>query len=577
MIKLISKHKNYINIQFPFKPEILAEVRKISGRKYVAQDKQWIVPANSLSLDSINQINYIIEKYNFTVTDEVKNLLDSTQYANTKFKELAANNSVANETEYNLDIELAEGITLRGYQQAGIKYLIESKNCILGYAMRLGKSLTAGAAIKCLNAFPLLIITTSSTKIHWKNEFETKLLVDKAHIINGKSSYDFPESNVYIINYAILPDHLDNLLKINFKSIIVDEIHNFGSKSSNRTKAAKKLAANIPIRYGLTGTLFRNNIKELATILDVIGIMPKIANDSWDFLHTYTNAEHNGFGWVFKGGKNLLQLNEKLVSSGSYLRKTQADVLDELPPIQTTVLPVAISNRSEYNLLEKGIKKIVSEVQDNEALFEELLETTILEGRRLGFAKKTHNEQKRMLINEVLKKITLLKECVGRGKVDAAIEWVDAFLRETDEKLVVFAHHKTVQKALLDKFNTSARSILAEYKPEQREAERVAFNTEKNSRIIVCSLMAASEGIDLSSANTVLHTEYWWNPAIMNQASARIQRVGKLDPLSVYFLSAENSIDQYSEEIIGAKSVLNEAVDGNETPNNFFNYFSLGS
>lgn len=576
MIKLISKHKNYLHIQFPFRAEIVADVRKVSGRKYVAQDKQWVVPASSLSIEAINQIKLIIDKYDFKVTEEVQALLDNTVTSNVKFKELAANNSLDSIKDYELNIELAEGIKLRGYQQAGIRYLVESKTCILGYAMRLGKSLTAGAAIKHMQAFPLLIITTSSTKIHWKNEFETKLLVDKAHIINGKTSYDLPESNVYIINYAILPDHLENLLKIKFKSVIIDEIHNFGSKGSKRTKAAKQLASNIPIKYGLTGTLFRNNIQELATILDVIGIMPKIANDSWEFLHTYTNAEYNGFGWVFKGGKNLLQLNEKLVSSGSYLRKTQADVLDELPSIQTTVLPVSISNRSEYLLLEKGIKQIVSEVNDKKALFEELLESSILEGKRLGFVKKKHNDENRILINEVLKKITLLKECVGRGKVESAVEWIEEFLRETDEKLVVFAHHKTVQKSILDKFK-SARSILSEYSPEQRELERVTFNTDENSRVIVCSLMAASEGIDLSSANTVLHTEYWWNPAIMNQASARIQRVGKLTPLNVYYLSAENSIDQYSESVIDGKAALNEAVDGNEGYSKFFNYFSLSS
>lgn len=576
MIKLISKHKNYLHIQFPFRAEIVADVRSISGRRYVAQDKQWVVPVSSLTIDAINKIKSIIDKYEFKVTEEVQSLLDNTVNSNIKFKELALNNSIEANTDYNINVELAEGIKLRGYQEAGIKYLIESRNCILGYAMRLGKSLTAGAAIKHMQAFPLLIITTSSTKIHWKNEFETKLLIDKSHIISGKKPYDFPESNVYIINYAILPDHLDNLLKIKFKSLIVDEIHNFGSKSSKRTKAAKKLASNIDIKYGLTGTLFRNNIQELATILDVIGVMPKIANDSWEFLHTYTNAEHNGFGWVFKGGKNLLQLNDKLVSSGSYLRKTQSDVLDELPPIQTTVLPVSMSNRSEYVLLEKGIKQIVSEVKDKKALFEELLESSILEGKRLGLVKKKHNDENRILMNEVLKKITLLKECVGRGKVESAVEWIEDFLRETDEKLVVFAHHKTVQRSILDKFK-SARSILSEYSPEERELERVTFNTDNNARIIVCSLMAASEGIDLSAANTVLHTEYWWNPAIMNQASARIQKVGKLTPLNVYYLSAEDSIDQYSESVISNKAALNEAVDGNESFSQFFNYLSLSS
>ena len=397
-------------------------------------------------------------------------------------------------------------------------------------------------------------------------------------IINGKTPYALPESNVYVLNHAIIQYHKDNLLKLNAKSLIIDEIHNFGSKSSSRTKAAIELGKKIPVRYGLTGTLFRNNIKELSTILEVIGVMPRIATDSFSFLHTYTNAEHNGYGWVFKGGKNLLELNNRLISSGSYLRKTQLDVMKELPPIQTTVLPVAITNRKEYSMIESGVISTVSKVQDNLLLFNEFIEQNSVEGRRLGLAKKKFNEEKKELINQVLKQITLLKECVGRGKVDAAVEWITAFINDTDEKLVVFAHHKTVQAALLKQFPDNSCAILAEYSGEKREEQRNLFNTDPTKRIIICSLMAASEGIDLSSANTVLHTEYWWNPAIMDQASARIKRVGKTNPLSIYFISAEESIDQYSEGIISKKSALNRAVDGVEEQDlNFFNYFSTST
>lgn len=572
MIKLISHHDGFIHFQFPFNPEILAEVRSIPNRHYVAKDKQWIVPVTSLTNETIDKINSLKEYFEFKITDEVASIILNRQKTNANFKYLADLNDYENS---DLDIELAKGVNLRGYQKAGIKYLIESKNCVLGYEMRLGKSITAGAAIKHLNAFPLIILTTASTKIHWKQEFESKLLISGAHIINGKTPYELPESKIYILNHAIVSYHKDNLLKLNAKSIIIDEIHNFGSKGSSRTKATIEITKQVPIKYGLTGTLFRNNIKELATILEVVGVMPRIASDSFSFLHSYTHAEHNGYGWTFKGGKNLVELNNRLVTSGSYLRKTQADVMKELPPVQVTVLPVTITNRKEYKSIEEGVTSTVTKVNDNLLLFNEFLEQTSLEGRRLGLAKKQFNEDKRELINQVLKQITLLKECVGRGKVESAIEWLDTFLNETNEKVVVFAHHKTVQAELIKHFGNRACSILAEYNSEKRELERNKFNTSNDKRVIICSLMAASEGIDLSSANTVLHTEYWWNPAIMDQASARIKRVGKTDPLNIYYLSAIDSIDQYSEKIISEKSILNKAVDGQEPEElNFFNYFS---
>lgn len=572
MIKLISHHKGYIVFQFPFDGVILSEIRSIPGRHYIQKDKQWILPVTSLTTEAINKIKRLKSDFNFKISEEVDAILSTKLESNANFKHLAELNDVDEDLE---GLEISKDVTLRGYQKAGIQYLIHSKSCILGYEMRLGKSITAGAAVKYLKAFPLIILTTASTKIHWKQEFENKLLVDGVHIINGKTPYDLPKSNVYILNHAIIAYHKDNLLKIGAQAIIVDEIHNFGSKSSSRTKATIELTKKIPVKYGLTGTLFRNNIKELSTILEVVGVMPRIASDSFSFLHTYTHAEHNGFGWVFKGGKNLTELNNRLVTSGSYLRKTQADVIKDLPPVQTTVLPVIITNRKEYELIESGVFDTVSKVQDNLLLFNEFLENSNLEGRRLGLAKKQYNEDKRELINQVLKQITLLKECVGRGKVESAVEWIKTFLEETDEKVVVFAHHKTVQSALLKEFGKDACSILSEYNAERRELERNTFNTDRSKRVIICSLMAASEGIDLSSANTVLHTEYWWNPAIMEQASARIKRVGKTDPLNIYYVSAVNSIDQYSEKIISEKSALNKAVDGQETVDlNFFNYFS---
>lgn len=573
-MKRITLYNDHLEFSFPYDYDLKEKVKGISPAcSFDGTNRVWRLPVSAIQVDTIANLDKLVTDHQFNVPDMVKDRLKTVREEREAFKKLAT----ASNHEMDLsDIYLADGITLRPYQKAGVEFLIRSKVAILGYVMRLGKSLTAGVAIKKQRAFPLLVVTTASTKLHWQNEFTNKLLVTNCHVLNGKSEYELPEADVYIINYAILPDHVYALKKINFKSIIVDEIHNFGSKSKkpagkdaygrsrhNRYSALYDLTKNIEIKYGLTGTLFRNNIKELANILDVMGIMSeKLGMNSWKFLHTFTHAEHTGWGWKFSGGKNLDQLNELLVASGTFLRKTKEDVLTELPKVQTTILPVEISNRREYKQLENGIRVLLN--TGKHPLPDDDLE--FLGASTEDLRKKYGGTNARIeYIREVIKQLTLLRECVGRGKVESAIEWIEDFLRETDERLVVFAHHKSVQQALLQHFK-GACSILAEYSPEKREEERQKFS---NNRLIICSLKAAGEGISLAAANTVLHTEYWWNPAIMDQASARVEEVGKLDPINIYYLSAENSIDQYSEAVIAEKRILTTAVsESNATINN---------
>lgn len=562
---------NRLIFQFPFNVEVKERVKKCHSRcRFDGEKRIWHIPVGAISHNDIPKIEAVINEYGFDG--------DALEYIRGKAEEREKLLDLSKKTDYDLDLtDIDLGFTPRGYQNVGVKYLMDAGTAILGDGMRLGKSVTAGVAIKKLRAFPTLVVTTASTKIHWEREFREKIKIPTTFVISGRSETEIPKlTNVVIINYAILADHVDMLQLYGFKSIIVDEAHNFGSKTSARTKALKKLTKRIPVRFGLTGTLFRNNIKELATVLDCLRLFEKLGYSEWDFLHNYTEAEHNGYGWKFSGGKNLEELYERLRSHGVYIRRTKYDVIAELPPIQQTTLTVPISNRAEYNRLEKKLQGIMRAIGDAKDQMDWVSEH--LEGQQLGWAKVNLSAHNRENKDDMLKTLTQIRELVGMGKVEEAIRWIDDFLRETDEKLVVFAHHKSVQNAILEHYGDLCCSILAEHSPEKRELNRHEFQTNPNKRIIVCSLKAGSEGIDLSAASTVLHIEYWWNAAIMDQANARIEAVGKTSPLYIYYLSGESTIDQYSEQLIDYKRRLGDSVsDGknSEIPLDIYAFFRV--
>lgn len=571
--------------KFKYDKELKDKVKAIHGCRYDSSEIAWKLQLSSLLPKDIENVRRFAENNGFTVTALANDAMDKALLSINDFTKLVES------TTSNLDISsvtLKEGIELRDYQKAGVEFLVTTRNSILGYAMRLGKSLTTGVALKYLNAFPVLVVTTASTKLHWEREFSDKLLVSNTHIISGKTPYKLPTADVYIVNHSIVSYHYHNLSKIAFKAMIVDEVHNYGTPSKkskqkdengliiyNRYNAVKELGKAIPIKFGLTGTLFRNNIKELGSVLDVLGLLDKIhSKNMWNFLHEYTNAEHNGYGWKFSGGKNIEKLSSLLKSTGAFLRKTKEDVLKDLPPIQYATIPVELSNREEYEEIESGIRTLLKTNRDKKKC------KFNFEASDDFLGTKPEDSGKEVeVISQVIKQLTLLREAAGRGKVDDVCQWIDQFLEETDEKLVVFAHHQTVQKELINTYGSKACSIMASHSIQKREDQIHEFFNNSEKRIIVCSLKAAGEGIDLSMANTVLHTEYWWNPAVMDQASARIEKVGKTAPLNVYYASAARSIDQYSEQIIEEKRRLSAAVNDvklNESEESLLRFF-LGS
>jgi SNF2 family DNA or RNA helicase len=162
---------------------------------------------------------------------------------------------------------------------------------------------------------------------------------------------------------------------------------------------------------------------------------------------------------------------------------------------------------------------------------------------------------------EALVKLNALRHVAARGKLAAAIEWIQSFVA-SGERLVVFAHHRDVQVALLDAFPGAAR-IVGSDNVSERDANVERFQADEGPLLCICSLEAAAHGFTLTAAASVAFVELGWTPAKHDQAEDRVHRIGQGRHVTAWYLLAADTIDERIAELIDHKrAVVGSVTDG---------------
>lgn len=442
-------------------------------------------------------------------------------------------------------------------------HLYVTEHCILTH-----NSLVGLAVGEYTEAYPLLIVCPAGIKINWRNEILKCLYADDSDIsiIKGGKG-DFPETKFTIINYDILSKRKEQILERKFKAIIFDEIHHLITNKSQMFAASKEIAKKPKYVFGLTGTPVQNKTLEMANILDVIGRIQDFGGRT-GFYKKYCEYATNGFGWKViniknpeKAKRQLKLLNEEMRSK-CYIRRTKEEVLNEIPLVDNIILTVELDNRLDYDNQIKLFNDTLKQVEKEDREFlESVSEKSKKAANFLNFQRKTSQDYlKRFQLQR--SNLFALRQLCGINKVKSAVEWIKDFI-QTGEKLVVFAHHIPVQQAIISEF-PGVLKITGNMKFEDRDKNMQLFqNTD--AQLIICSLMAASEGIKLSAADSILFTEFPWNPKKLEQAASRIEDMEKKSALTRYFLKAEQTVDEYILNMLLDKERYNDIVTDDDT------------
>jgi SWI/SNF-related matrix-associated actin-dependent regulator 1 of chromatin subfamily A len=448
------------------------------------------------------------------------------------------------------------GGELKPFQRAGVSYLLAQRRAFLSDEQGLGKTIEALATLEADGAYPAVIVCPASLKLNWLRELELWLphrsvqslvgtgaragergALARSGALTGAGSSPAPlipltANDLTIVNYDILAARLSQLRSLGPRALVLDESHYCKNAAAKRTQAVRQLAAAVPrdgLVLALTGTPVMNRPAELISQLRILGRLEDFGSGVQ-------------FGQRFRGADAHLRLHWHL-RARCFVRRLKADVLPQLPAKTRAVVPVELDNEAEYRLAERDV---VAWLQSQPLNLREL-------DAKVAAALRA----------ERLVRLNALKLLAARGKLHAALAWIHDFL-SSGERLVVFAHHREIQRALLERF-PGALHILGEDTHAARDSSLRAFQQPDGAgnQLIVCSIEVAGQGITLTRSSNVAFLELDWTPAKHDQAEDRCHRIGQQDAVNATYLLAAGTIDETIATLLERKrAVIGAVTDG---------------
>lgn len=523
-----------ITVAFDFGPNfdgMLAGVKSIeTSRRFDGVNKQWIVAPSANAADVLHDM---CTKYRYEVSDAAAERLRKA--AEREADELATADARAELSQAD-DAYIGDigqfGFRPFPFQRAGIAYGdLANDRYMIADEQGLGKTIQALGRIQAKQQFPAIVVCPSTVKIKWaracEQAFDDRRSVE---VLEGKKPFKI-SADIVVINYDILSFWADELIAMSPKALILDESHYIKNRKAKRTVAAKRIAKAVPNEGAvilLTGTPILNRPIELIEQLDVMGRLDQFGGAT-GFITSYVGWESNSYAGgavpVRDGAMNLVELNEKLRST-CFVRRLKKDVLQELPEKRRDVVPIELDGSAYAKAAASARTNLRDGLSQAEALAE----------------------------------IQNLRRAAVEGKLKGSIAWIADFL-ESGEKLVVFARHRDVQERIHEAFPGSVRIAgVADQSKKARQAAMDAFQSDPDVKLAVVSLDAGREGIDLYAASNLAFVELGWNPGVHDQAEDRIHRIGQDRGTMMYYLLAEDTIDEEMARIIERKRRVKDAA-----------------
>ncbi len=444
------------------------------------------------------------------------------------------------------------GGTLYPFQRAAVAYALRTKRTFLADEQGLGKTVQALAAIHAADAFPALIVCPASLRLNWQREIAQWLPTRSVEIL-GATSAPSGRAEISVINYDSLHKHVAPLKAAGLKALILDESHYCKSAKARRTKAARAIAKTLDpdaLLLALTGTPVLNRPGELMAQLTLLGRLEQAGG-------------YKRFRYVYSKGQELDVLHRRL-RQVCFVRRRKSEVLTQLPPKQRSVVAIEIDNRADYRRAEDDVVQWLRERAEHESEFLASVAGLSPEAKSEAIKERGEDAAQRAARAEPLVRLTKLKLLAAIGKLGAVVEWISGF-EESEEKLVVFAHHREVIAGLLAAFPNAAR-LVGQDSSAERQAAIDRFQSDPDCRLMISSTQVGGVGITLTAASNVAFVELGWNPAAHDQAEDRLHRIGQDKQVTAWYLLAADTVDEKIAALIEDKRVLIAAASDGELP-----------
>lgn len=505
-----------------------------------------------IKYDEIKDGTIALSKYNaFYIDGKLSDKIDILS-KDKAFRELISSIKGIKDMDFYVPKELKG--TLRPYQVIGYKWFktLDSYGFggILADEMGLGKTLQTIAFLTSERGTkPSIIICPTSLVYNWLEEIqrfspELKVAIisgdkiEREEIISSIKSVD-----VVITSYPLIRRDIESYKDIQFKYCILDEAQQIKNPLSQNAKCVKSIKAEN--RFVLTGTPIENSLTELWSIFDFI--MPGYLSSHSKFYSKYENPIAK-----YKNEKALSELNAKI--RPFILRRLKKEVVKELPQ--------KIEHKIVVDMMEEQKNLYASYV----SIFKKELEEEI-ELKGISKSKIKILSALTRLRQICCDPSTFIEDYKGEsGKLNSLYEILDNCVEE-GHKVLLFSQFTSVLKNIgkeLKKREVGYQYIDGAVDALDRIRRVKAFN-EGNDKVFLISLKAGGTGLNLTSADVVIHFDPWWNPAVEDQATDRAHRIGQKNTVEVIKLIAKGSIEEKIFKLQQKKKHLVNNIIGEES------------
>ncbi len=469
------------------------------------------------------------------------------------FRRISRSFHAVKDSEYTPPASLQK--VLRKYQRDGYRWLRTldgyGMGGILADDMGLGKTVQVLSYLLSMKEshqgrpdeplLPNLIVCPASLVLNWAEECEKFTPELKCVVVDGDAAHraelagSWADADLIVTSYDLL--RRDDALyeKQEFYACILDEAQAIKNHTTQKYKAVCQVKSRV--RFALTGTPVENRLGELWSIFSFL--MP-------GYLPSYK-------GFCSRFEKPIVQEEDKTATrrlnqlTGPFiLRRMKSEVLKELPPKTENVYRIELEEQQRKLYLAAVVdareKLRAAKPEDKMAVFAVL-----------------------MRLREICCDPRLIADNWegGSAKLDACTELVTSAV-EGGHRILLFSQFTSMLDLLAKRLDAEGIShfTLQGSTPKPVRAELVRRFNNGEVSVFLISLRAGGTGLNLTAADIVIHYDPWWNVAAQNQATDRAYRIGQQNPVQVYKLIAQDTIEEKIVELQQAKQSLADTVTG---------------
>jgi len=437
---------------------------------------------------------------------------------------------------------------LRPYQQQGVDWLqhlmANALGAFLADDMGLGKTAQTIAHITVEHAAgrmtgPALIIVPTSLISNWQSELAKFAPGLKVAVLHGMDRHKKREQltrfDVVVTTYTVLTRDILEMKAFDWHIVVLDEAQAIKTPDAKATKAVCQLDARQ--RLCLSGTPIENNLEELWS--QFAFLMPGLLGDRRGFTKRFRTP-------IEKNGDQLRRVQLARRIKPFIMRRKKSEVATELPPKHTILRRITLA-------------------PDQRELYE-TIRATMYEKVREQVAERSLAQSRIVVLDALLKlrqaccdprlvKLRSAREIETSSKLDDLLEMISEMIPE-GRRILLFSQFTSMLDLIKPRLREAGIAFVELRGDTNDRAEPVRSFEAGEVPLFLISLKAGGRGLNLVSADTVIHYDPWWNPAVEDQASDRAHRIGQTKSVFVYKMIAADTVEERILELQARKAEL---------------------